>query len=77
MGALKHCEHCLTFSGIHNANKRCCQVRLVAQMPPKQQAASFARVRAKSGDDVETLFRNLVKVEYQRWKEHRASHAKI
>jgi hypothetical protein len=67
------CEHCLAFSGIYNANRRCCQVRMIALMPPFRRAQAYEAVRQKRGDDAEVKLRELVGKEYLRWKAYRAA----
>jgi len=67
------CEHCLTYAGVYNSTRRCCQVRLIALMPLHRQAQAFAAVREKRGDAARDRLHELVKEEHARWKEYRAS----
>lgn len=70
------CELCVAMGGRFNANRLCCRVRLAAGMPLTPLLAVFAKVRAEEGAQAEAAFREQVRAEVVRQREHRRGKAR-
>lgn len=70
------CDLCLAMGGRFNANRACCRARLAAGMPLVPLLAVFARVRAEEGAQAEATFREQVRIEVKRQREHRREKAR-
>jgi hypothetical protein len=65
------CDLCIAMGGRFDANRECCQIRMTAALPQHMRLAAFAKVRAEAGRAAEEAFREKVRVEYMRQREHR------
>lgn len=76
MDQLKRCPLDEAFSGFYSNFCRCCQVRLLANLPKEKRRREYVRIEAHSGRESLALVIELVKAEYQRGVEHRAKTGK-
>jgi hypothetical protein len=44
-----YCEHCARDAGIYDKTRRCCQVRLIANMPREHRQGYYKQVERTSG----------------------------
>ncbi|WP_198387840.1 hypothetical protein [Burkholderia ubonensis] len=66
MVSLTLCKLCLSFSGLYSNFDRCCQIRLLANMPKERRRREYARIEAHGGRESLAEVIKLVKAEYQR-----------
>ncbi len=66
------CECCLAFSGIYRKANRCCQIRMLANMPKEMRRGEYDRIGATSGREALAETIALVKAEYLRGQSRRA-----
>jgi hypothetical protein len=57
--------------GRFNAHRECCQLRMTAALPQHMRLAAFEKVRKESGKAAEEAFKEKVRIEYVRQREHR------
>lgn len=60
------CELCIEMGGRFNANRLCCQIRMIARMPKHARQIQYARARREGGRDEEVKLRDLVAAEWKR-----------
>lgn len=72
MDALTRCPLDEKFSGLYSNFCRCCQIRLLANMPKERRRREYARIEERGGRESLTAVIELVKAEYQRGVEQRA-----
>ena len=70
------CELCLAMGGRFNAARLCCRVRLAAGLPLVPLLAVFARMRTEEGAQAEATYREQVRAEVLRQREHRRAKAR-
>lgn len=70
------CDLCIAMGGRFDANRECCQIRLAAALPQHMKLAAFEKVRRESGKAAEEAFKERVRVEYVRQREHRRAKAR-
>jgi hypothetical protein len=70
------CDWCLALSPRFQAQRECCQIRLLATMPRHAREAGYQRTREVSGKAAEEAQRQLVKAEWQRQKAPRTATAR-
>ncbi len=75
--ALTRCPLDETFSGFYSNFCRCCQIRLLANLPKEKRRREYERIRKREGGEESlALVIELVKAEYQRGVEHQAKTGK-
>lgn len=52
---MTHCELCLANAGQTNANRECCQIRMLAQMPANRMEPYAAKLTASEKDQLRPL----------------------
>jgi hypothetical protein len=69
---MTRCDECERFTGRYNSTRRCCQVRLIALMPPKRRTAALDKIAREKGQKVADYAEHLAREELARWKAYRA-----
>lgn len=70
------CELCQNPGGRYNANRECCQIRLLSTMPQQHRQQVYDKVRLKEGVTAARLLMAKVKTEYERVRAARKDRAK-
>jgi hypothetical protein len=69
---MTRCDECERFTGRYNSTRRCCQVRLIALMPPRRRSEALAKIGREKGQKVADYAEHLARLELERWREYRA-----
>lgn len=70
------CELCQKPGGRYNANRECCQIRLLSTMPQQHRQQVYDKVRLQEGIDAAKALMAKVKAEYERVRGPRLARAK-
>jgi len=60
------CDLCETNSGLTNKNRKCCQIRLIAQMPKARRLMAYERVLKSDGTTALEAMKLEVVAEFKR-----------
>jgi hypothetical protein len=67
------CEFCAVLSGRFDANRACCQIRLLTGAPEHTRREVYARVKKDDGAAALAELKNQVNAEYRRQQDYKAA----